>query len=66
MNQRSEITLVTGSTGLLGNNIVRLLLERGEKVRVLVRDKHHKGLAGSKNMSETSVILAPFARPVKV
>jgi dihydroflavonol-4-reductase len=31
-------TLVTGSTGLLGNNVVRLLLERGESVRVLVRD----------------------------
>ncbi len=30
-------TLVTGATGLLGNNIVRLLLERGETVRVLVR-----------------------------
>ncbi|MCO6458716.1 MAG: NAD-dependent epimerase/dehydratase family protein [Pirellulaceae bacterium] len=30
--------LVTGGTGLLGNNLVRLLLERGERVRVLVRD----------------------------
>jgi dihydroflavonol-4-reductase len=29
--------LVTGSTGLLGNNIVRFLRERGEAVRVLVR-----------------------------
>ena len=32
-------TLVTGATGLLGNNLVRLLLERGERVRALVR-KH--------------------------
>jgi dihydroflavonol-4-reductase len=31
------ITLVTGATGLVGNNVVRLLVERGEKVRVLVR-----------------------------
>ena len=29
--------LVTGGTGLLGNNIVRLLAARGEQVRVLTR-----------------------------
>lgn len=31
-------TLVTGATGLLGNNIARLLLERGVPVRALVRE----------------------------
>lgn len=31
------ITLVTGATGLLGNNIVRLLLQQGGEVRVLAR-----------------------------
>jgi dihydroflavonol-4-reductase len=30
--------LVTGSTGLVGNNVTRLLLERGRTVRVLVRE----------------------------
>lgn len=30
--------LVTGSTGLLGANLVRKLLEKGEKVRVLIRE----------------------------
>lgn len=30
-------TLVTGATGLVGNNVVRLLCEAGETVRVLVR-----------------------------
>lgn len=30
-------TLVTGATGLVGNNVVRMLLDRGDSVRVLVR-----------------------------
>ena len=31
--------LVTGATGLVGNNVVRLLLARGVVVRVLLRDR---------------------------
>lgn len=34
----SSLTLVTGATGLLGNNVVRMLLDRGRPVRVLIRD----------------------------
>lgn len=41
-------TLVTGATGLLGNNVARLLLDRGQSVRVFVRagasDKPYQGL----------------------
>jgi dihydroflavonol-4-reductase len=32
------LTLVTGATGLVGNNVVRMLLGRGERVRVLARE----------------------------
>jgi len=40
-------TLVTGATGHIGNNLVRALLARGEKVRVLIRPgSSPKPLAG--------------------
>jgi dihydroflavonol-4-reductase len=42
----SKSYLVTGATGLLGNNVVRLLLERGERVRVLARRQDDRALAG--------------------
>ncbi len=32
-----DLILVTGATGLVGNNVVRLLLDQGQRVRVLVR-----------------------------
>lgn len=35
--------LVTGATGFLGPYLVRKLLERGEKVRILVRHPNHLG-----------------------
>ena len=34
----NDLTLVTGATGLVGNNVVRMLLKRGRRVRALVRD----------------------------
>jgi dihydroflavonol-4-reductase len=43
------LTLVTGATGLVGNNVVRLLLNRGQRVRVLQRAKADpRPLAGLK------------------
>jgi dihydroflavonol-4-reductase len=35
-------TLVTGATGLVGNNVVRTLVARGERVRVLTRETSAK------------------------
>ncbi|HWL73231.1 MAG TPA: NAD-dependent epimerase/dehydratase family protein, partial [Burkholderiaceae bacterium] len=40
------LTLVTGGTGLVGNNAVRLLLSRGHTVRVLARQASPKALDG--------------------
>jgi nucleoside-diphosphate-sugar epimerase len=32
-------TLITGATGLVGSHVTRLLVERGDDVRVLVRER---------------------------
>ena len=38
MTQTSPLWLVTGADGFLGNNLVRLLCERGERVRAIVAE----------------------------
>jgi len=47
-----QTAFVTGSTGLLGNNLVRLLSQRGWKVKALARsrDKAERQLAGIANV----------------
>src|SRR5690349_8752127 len=37
--------LVTGATGLLGNNMCRQLLQRGDAVRVLVRQASRRSIS---------------------
>jgi dihydroflavonol-4-reductase len=37
LSRRYPRVLVTGATGLVGNNVVRLLVEQGVAVRVLMR-----------------------------
>ncbi len=44
-NQR-KITLVTGASGLVGNNLVRHLLQHGRPVRVLARRRDEISLSG--------------------
>jgi dihydroflavonol-4-reductase len=39
-------TLVTGASGMVGNNLVRHLLQLGRRVRVLVRDPDNESLRG--------------------
>jgi dihydroflavonol-4-reductase len=39
MHKRIESAFVTGATGLLGNNLVKTLLERGVRVKGLARDR---------------------------
>ena len=38
----SQLNLVTGANGHLGNNLVRVLLERGETVRASVRNPDNR------------------------
>ncbi len=42
----SDLTLVTGATGLLGSEIVKLLIERGKAVRILRRETSKLDLLG--------------------
>jgi dihydroflavonol-4-reductase len=44
---QNNLVLVTGANGHLGNNLVRLLIEKGYRVRASVRDiKHQESLKG--------------------
>lgn len=52
-------TLVTGATGMVGNNLVRHLLETGRTVRVLVREENKMSLAGLDVESYIGDVLQP-------
>ena len=43
----ASMMLVTGATGLVGNNVVRQALEQGQLVRVLVRASKPGGGTGT-------------------
>ena len=50
--------LVTGATGLVGNNVVRLLVNRDHNVRVLVRPGHLSGPAADARQAAGGVFAA--------
>lgn len=51
----NDLSSVTGSNGHLGNNLVRALLARGERVRASVRDPARTGPAITGAHGRTSV-----------
>ncbi|MGI8632059.1 MAG: NAD-dependent epimerase/dehydratase family protein [Solirubrobacterales bacterium] len=63
-------TLVTGATGFIGSHVVAQLLDRGEPVRVLVRDPaglEQVGLAGREGLEVvTGDLLDPGTLPAAV
>src|SRR5690349_11807301 len=47
LNRMNSVVLVTGATGLVGNNVVRQLLAQGRRVRVLIRgQREDRAFAG--------------------
>lgn len=55
MRLNFETALVTGATGLLGNNLVRALLAQGVRVKALVRT-HAKGLQQFQNLPGVELV----------
>lgn len=55
MRLNFETALVTGATGLLGNNLVRALLAQGVRVKALVRS-HAKGLQQFQNLPGVELV----------
>ncbi len=49
-------TLVTGATGLIGGHLVRQLVERGETVRALVRERRRRGPVAWEGLSVEVVV----------
>jgi dihydroflavonol-4-reductase len=49
-----NVILVTGATGLLGNNVVRILVEQGVTTRVLLRPGHDKRCLADLNVEQVT------------
>src|SRR5579863_9821878 len=59
--EMSEMILVTGATGLNGNEVVRQLSARGVPVRALVRNAE-KG-TGLSQLPQVEIVVGDMARP---
>jgi NADH dehydrogenase len=59
------MNLIVGATGMLGGEICRLLVERGKKVRALVRRTSDPGKVAALGRVGAEVVYGDFAFPAQ-